>query len=131
MIDLELHDFTMEELQTVIQDLKNNKGSGIDNIPAEVWKAGICNEQLMYICNRVYNQQPVDISRKSCIILLPRKGDLRLATYYRGISLTSTTVKICNKLLLYRIRLVLKNIYFVIIKTASQKRNRQLPKYLR
>ena len=77
MIDLELHieknDSTMKELQIVIKILKNNKASGIDNIPAEVWKAGICNEQLLCICNRVYNQQPVDIWRQSCIILLPKK----------------------------------------------------------
>ena len=60
MLDLELHieknDFTMKKLQIVIKNLKNNKVSGTDNIPAEVWKAGICNEQLLYICNRVYNQ---------------------------------------------------------------------------
>ena len=32
----------MKELQIVIKNLKNNKASGIDKIPAEVWKAGIC-----------------------------------------------------------------------------------------
>ena len=77
MIDAELHieknDFTMKELQIVIKNLKNNKASGIDNIHAEVWKSGICNEQLLYICNRVYNQQPVDTWRQSCIIPLPKK----------------------------------------------------------
>ena len=40
MIDVELHieknDFTMKELQILIKNLKNNKASGIDNIPAEV-----------------------------------------------------------------------------------------------
>ena len=108
MIDAELHieknDFTVKELQIVIKNLKNNKASGIDNIPAEVWKAGICNEQLLYICNRVYNQQPVDIWRQSCIISLPKKGDLRLAANYRGISVTPAAAKILNKLLLHRLR---------------------------
>ena len=60
MIDLELHieknDFTMKEQQIVIKNLKNNKASGIDNIPAEIWKVRIFNEQLLYIFNRVYNQ---------------------------------------------------------------------------
>ena len=77
MIDLELHieknDFIMKEPQLVIKNLKNNKASGIDNIPAEVQKAGICNEHLLHICNRVCNQQPVDIWRESCIIPLPKK----------------------------------------------------------
>ena len=39
-----------------------------------------------------------------------KKGDLRLATNYRGISLTPTAAKIYNKLLLHRIRPVLENI---------------------
>ena len=100
----------MKEQQRVIKNLKNTKSSGIDNIPAEVWKAGISNEQLLYICNRVYNQQPVNIWRQTCIILLSKNGDLRLATSYRGISLTPTAAKIYNKLLLHRIRPILENI---------------------
>ena len=100
----------MKELQIVIQNLKNNKPSGIDNISAEVWKAGICNEQLLYICNRVYYQEPIDIWRHICIIPLSKKGDLRLAINYRGISLTPTATKIYSKLLLHRIRPVLENI---------------------
>ena len=94
----------------MIKNLKNNKASGTDNIPAEVWKAGICNEQLLYICNRVYNQQLVDMWRQSCIVPLPNKSDLPLATNYRGISLTPIAAKIYHKLLLHRIRPVLENI---------------------
>ena len=41
---------------------------------------------------------------------MPKKGDLRLAINYRGISLTPTAAKIYNKLLLHRIRPVLENI---------------------
>ena len=100
----------MKEQQRVIKNFKNSKSSGIDNIPAEVWKAAISNEQLLYICNRVYNQQPVNIWRQTCVISLSKNGDLRLATSYRGISLTPTAAKIYNKLLLHRIRPVLENI---------------------
>ena len=100
----------MKEQQRVIKNLKNIKSSGTDNIPAEVWKAGISNEQLLYICNRVYNQQPVNIWRQTCIIPLSKNGDLRLATSYRGISLTPIAAKIYNKLLLHRIRPLLENI---------------------
>ena len=39
-----------------------------------------------------------------------KKGELRLATNYRGTSLTPIAVKICKKLLLHRIRPVLGNI---------------------
>ena len=64
----------------------------------------------MYICNRVHNQQPVDIWRQSCNIPLPKKGGLCLAINYRGISLTPSAAKIYNNLLLHRIRPVLENI---------------------
>ena len=64
----------------------------------------------MYICNRVHNQQPVDIWRQSCTIPLPKKGGLCLAINYRGISLTPSAAKIYNNLLLHRIRPVLENI---------------------
>ena len=66
--------------------------------------------QLLYICNRVFNQQPVNIWRQTCIIPLSKNGDLRLAISYRGISLTPTVAKTYNKLLLHRIRPVLENI---------------------
>ena len=114
MKNLELHieknDFTMKEIQIVVKNVKNNTANGIDNIPAGVWKAGICNEQLPYICNRVYNKQPVDIRRQSCLIPLLKKRNLLLGTNFRGISLTPTAAKIYNKLLLHRIRPVLENI---------------------
>ena len=55
-------------------------------------------------------ESALDIWRQSCIIPLPKKGDFRLATNYRGISLTLNAAKIYNKLLLHRIRPVLENI---------------------
>ena len=67
-------------------------------------KAGICNEKLMYICNRVHNQQPVDIWRQSCTIPLPKKSGLCFAINYIGISLTPSAAKIYNNLLLHRIQ---------------------------
>ena len=44
-----------------------------------------------------------DIWRRSQIIPVPKKGDLSLATNYRGISLLPIAAKIYNKLLLNRI----------------------------
>ena len=73
-LQIEKTHFTMKELQMVIKNLKNSKANVIDNIPAGAWKAGICNEQLPYICHRVYNQQSVDTWKQSCIIPLLKKG---------------------------------------------------------
>ena len=90
----------MRELQTVIKNLKNNKA-----LP----KYG----KLEYLMNNFcifVTESALDIWRQSCIIPLPKTSDLRLATNYRGISLTSNAAKIYNKLLLHRIRPVLENI---------------------
>ena len=34
-----------------INSLANNKAPGIDEIPAEVWKSGALNDQLLDVCN--------------------------------------------------------------------------------
>ena len=47
--------FTMEELNKFIKGFKNNKSSGLDDIPIEVWKTGELNMQLLEVCNRKLN----------------------------------------------------------------------------
>ena len=72
---------------------------------SEVWKNGSLNEELLSICNDLLRTGTApDQWRKSCIIPIPKKGDLGLPSNYRGISLTSTAAKIFNKMILLRIR---------------------------
>ena len=47
---------------------------------------------------------------KGCILPFPKKGDLRLAKNYRGITLTSIAAKICNALSRNRIEPKIDNI---------------------
>ena len=54
---------------------------------------------LLWHCNAVYNQNPIDRWMKGCILPFPKKGDLGLAKNYRGITLTSIAAKISNALL--------------------------------
>ena len=54
---------------------------------------------LLWHCNAVYNQNPIDRWMKGCILPFPKKGDLGLAKNYRGITLTSIAAKIYNALL--------------------------------
>ena len=96
--------FTMEELNKYINSFKNNKASGLDNIPIEVWKTGALNLQLLEVCNKTLNGDRANIWTKSAIIPLPKKGDLGDTGNYRGISLTVVAAKVYNKLLLERIR---------------------------
>ena len=45
----------MEELNKCIKGFKNNKASGLGNIPIEVWKTGALSIQLLEVCDRTLN----------------------------------------------------------------------------
>ena len=60
---------------------------------------------------------------KVASFLYQKKGDLYLATNYRGISLTPNAAKIYSKLLLHRIRPVLENILCDIQNGFREKRS--------
>ena len=102
-LDIKLGPFTQEELDSVLKKLKNRKAAGLDEIPPEVWKTRQFDDILPRHCNAVYNQNPIDRWMKGCILPFPKKGDLRLAKNYRGITLTSIAAKIyyalqCNRM---------------------------------
>ena len=61
-------------------------------------------------CNAVHNQIPIDRRMKGCILLFPKRDDLRLAKNYRGTPLISVAAKICNALLCNRIEPKIDNI---------------------
>ena len=104
-LPIETGAFTAEELQAVLRKLSNGKASGLDEIPAEVWKSGSFNNILLDICNGTLlrGEKPQEWSL-SGIVPIPKKGDLSKASNYRGISLTSIAAKIFNRLILNRIR---------------------------
>ena len=83
------------------------KAVGLDEIPPEVWKTRKFDDILLRHCNDVYNQNPIDRWMKECF---PKKGDLRLAKNYRGITLTSIVAKRYNALLRNHIEPKIDNI---------------------
>ena len=94
----------MDELKAALQNTKSAKACGLDNIPGEVWKLDDFNDILLQLCNAVYNGNPIDKWRQGCLLPFPKKGDLGVASNYRGITLTSIAAKIYNSMLLNRIR---------------------------
>ena len=80
-----------------INSLANNKAPGIDEIPAEVWKSGALNDQLLDVCNMMLEGggKP-ELWSKSIITPIPTKGDLSEPQNYRAIGLVPKTVKVCN-----------------------------------
>ena len=109
-LDIKLGPFTQEELDSVLRKIKNRKTAGLDEIPPEVWKTRQFDGILLWHCNAVYNQNPIDRWIKGCILPFPKKGDLGLAKNYRGITLTSIAVKIYNALLRNRMEPKIDNI---------------------
>ena len=96
--------FSINELKVVLKSLKSAKAFGPDNIPAIIWKDPIFHSLLLKLCEfcLLENQCPTSW-RKSQIIPVPKKGDLSLATNYRGTSLLPIAAKIYNKLILNRL----------------------------
>ena len=105
-LPIETGELTMEELKLSIKALKNNKASGLDEIPAEVWKTVCLDQQLLEIYNQTYHGEAPRSWKNGGIIPFPKKDDLGQTSNYR-ITLTAVASKIFNKTLLNRIRLSL------------------------
>ena len=91
-LDIKLGLFT-QELDSVLRKIKNRKAAGLVEIPPEVWKTRQFDDILLWHCNTVYNQNLIDRWKKGCILPFPKKGDLRSAKNYLGITLTSIAAK--------------------------------------
>ena len=76
------------ELQDATKATQNNKATGLDGIPAEVWKMDCLRDQLLKVCNKAYHGDVPAIWRKGAILPFPKKGDLGKTANYRGITLS-------------------------------------------
>ena len=86
------------EFELAIEKLKNHKSPGIDQIPAELIKAGVrtirCEIHKLIISIWIKEELP-DEWKESIIVLIYKKGDKTDCNNYRGISLLPTTHKVC------------------------------------
>ena len=105
ILPIDTNDFIKSELQEAIETTQNNKATGLDGIPAEVWKLDCLKDKLLEVCNKAYNGDVPTIWRKGAILPVPKKGNLGKTTDYRGITLTAVSAKIYNRMLLNRIYL--------------------------
>ena len=103
-LDIPTTEFTLSELHKVLNQTKSSKAFGPDNIPPILWKDPVFHQLLLQYCNIAFTQFSCpSVWPKSQIFPFPKKGDLSLATNYRGISLLSIAAKIYNKLILNRL----------------------------
>ena len=98
-----------QELDVVLRKIKKKNAASLNEIPNGT-KNGIQGNSMTYY-NPVYNQNTIDRWTKGCILPFHKKGDLRIAKNYRGITLTFMAAKIYNALLLNRIELETDKIY--------------------
>ena len=96
------------EVELAIEKLKSHKSPGIDQIPAELIKAGgrtiRCAMHKLIISIWIKEELP-DEWKESIIVPIHKKGDKILVdcNNYRGISLLPTTYKILPNILLSRL----------------------------
>ena len=91
------------EVELAIEKLKSHKSPGIDQIPAELIKAGvrtICCEIHKHIIS-VWNKEELpDEWKESIIVHIYKKGDKTDCNNYRGITLLPTTHNVWSNILL-------------------------------
>jgi exonuclease III len=99
---------TREEVQMALKQLPNNKSPGIDNIPAEIWKAsGDTGVTLLWkLCTKIWNTKewPRDWCR-GVFIPLPKKGNLKECANHRTINLIVHASKILLKIIVSRLQI--------------------------
>ena len=95
-----LQPILLEEVEIAVASLKGGNSAGLDNIPAELVKAGgeTMIDVLTEICNRIWStgDWPTPWTQ-SLMITLPKKGNLQLCQNYKTISLISHSSKVMLK----------------------------------
>jgi len=94
------------EVELAIDKLKSHKSPGIDQIPAELFKAGgrtICLEIHKIIISIWKKEKLPEMWKESIIVPIHKKGDKTDCNNYRGISLLKTTYNILSNILLPRL----------------------------
>ena len=113
---------SMEEIESTILLMKNNKAPGPDGIPAEFYKAFFknsssgqsdsnseetpysdCAKCLLLLFNKIWNGDFPSDWNSATIVSIPKKGDLSDCSNYRGISLINVGLKILSKIVTNRI----------------------------
>ena len=97
--------FTLEEYRKAKDSITEGKAAGEDGIMPEVIKRCNLDDIILEFCNNILmkGDKPEQFSLLN-IIPIPKKGDLSKTSNYRGISLSSITSKLLNRMVLNRIR---------------------------
>ena len=97
------HPILRREVEAAVQSLKKGKSAGVDNISAELVKAGGEDviTALTTICNKIWQTEEWS---QSLVITPPKKGNMQQCQNYRTISLISHPSKVMLKIILNRLK---------------------------
>ena len=105
--------FTMDEMERVIKEAKNNKAAGEDDIPYEMVKnlGPKAKEMLLHLYNRCWEGEGIPHKWRTAIIkpLLKEGKDPKHTVSYRPISLTSCMGKLLEKIVADRLLFTLES----------------------
>lgn len=96
-----------DEVKVAIQRLKNNKASGADGLPAELFKAGgdeLVRSMHQLICEIWLGESMPEDWNLSTICPILKKGDPTLRANYRGISLLPVAYKVLSGVICERLK---------------------------
>ena len=99
-------DIGLGELKKIVKKLKNNKASGIDNIPNEVLKSEFIFTQIHFLMDKLFSLGIIPKNWKMSIISpIPKSStkDTKIPLNYRGISLISCVGKLFSAIVNNRI----------------------------
>lgn len=97
---------TKEEIEKCIMELKNNKSSGENSIPAEILKYGgnELRSRIGSIIKKVWEEEKIPERWNNALILpLLKKGAKEDCNNYRGIALLDVTYKVLSKIIRNRL----------------------------
>uniref|UniRef100_A0A023FB05 Putative endonuclease-reverse transcriptase n=1 Tax=Triatoma infestans TaxID=30076 RepID=A0A023FB05_TRIIF len=99
-------DFSLEELQFVVNKCGTNKASGLDGIPYEIYKnlPPEWEHYLLNMFNMIYSTEHVPKEwSDTMMMMLFKKGCRNVSENYRGISLLNTVTKLFTSLIATRL----------------------------
>ena len=101
-------DISNNEVRKSMQGMKNGKALGPDDIPVEVWKClgEPAVEFLASLFNRILvgDSMPDEWRQSTLVPIYKNKGDAQQCGNYRGIKLTSHTMKMWERVIEARLR---------------------------
>jgi hypothetical protein len=98
-LEIDRDDINEDEVRKALKSLKNGRAAGNDGIKPELLKHGgeTLVKSMTNLCNKVWKTGSVPKEWKEGIIIpLPKKGDLKECSNWRGITLLSVPGKIMH-----------------------------------